>query len=110
MVDRGDGLKGCIKLVDEYLGSLIEELIDRYYSDQIDKEFAYDDVLFYITVKLLEDKNSRSKRVFARKLRKLARDKSIGKLLLSYLISKYIEERGEQLELLDEADDYLEEY
>jgi len=110
MAYREAGLKDCVKLVDEYLGSLIEELIDRYYSDQIDKEFAYDDILLYITVKLLGREDPRSSKAFAKKLRKLARDKSIGKLLLSYLISKYIEERGEQLELLDETDDYLGEY
>jgi len=107
MAYRGEGFKDCVKLVDVYLGSLIDELIDRYYKDQIDKEFAYDDVLFYITLKLLEDGDLKSRKEFARKLRRLARDKSIGKLLLSYLISRYIEENGTQLELLDEADDYL---
>jgi hypothetical protein len=99
------------ELVDEHLGTLIEEVIDRYYADKIDKEFEYEEILQYIANQLIGeefDNNDLEEKLMSI-LRKLVRRKSIGKLVISYLISKYIEERDTDTysDLIDEDEDYM---
>jgi len=92
-------------LVEEHLGNIIEEIIEKYYEDQIDKEFEYEEILKFITAELMGTNNvDYDEAEFTKTLRKLARKKSVGRLVISYLIAKYIEERDKFLE----EEDFLE--
>ena len=86
-------------LVEEHLGNIIEEIIDKYYGDRIDKELEYEEILRFITTELMgTDEEDYDETEFTKILRKLAHKRSIGKLVVSYLISKYIENRDRVFE------------
>lgn len=92
-----------IDLVDEYFGNLIEEIVMKYYKDSIDLEIEYENILLYIVDKLTEGKEEYGDPVKFRELmRKLGHKRGVSKLLVSYLISKYIEEENEENNIVDE--------
>ena len=84
-------------VAEEYLGDMIEELVEKYYSDQIDLSEEYPDLLSFITLKLINKSLNGSEDVgrFRRVLAKLSRRKDIAKIVVSYLISEYIRSRDE---------------
>jgi len=89
-----------VDLVEEYLGDLIEEVVYKYYSDKIDLELEYELLLSYIVQNLTDDEKYGDVNNFRELLRKLGRRKGVAKLVISYLVSQYIEdnysnERGE---------------
>jgi len=79
-------------LVEEHLGDLIEEVVEKYYSDYIDLEMEYENVLRYITQTLAgEHGEYEDPDRFRDMLKKMVKRKNVGKLIISYLVSKYIE-------------------
>lgn len=85
-----------LDLVEQHLGDLIDEVIDEYYADKIDIEAEYEDLLRYITEKLAgKNRDFENIDKFEKLLYKLIRRKSIGKLIISYLVAKYIESASE---------------
>lgn len=86
-------------LVEESLGELIEEIIEKYYEDKIDKEYEYERIIQYVTEKIAEDSDPlRNSAKIVSTIRLLSRKKSIGRLVISYLIAKYIEERDQYMD------------
>ncbi len=87
-----------IDLTDQYLGELIEEVIERYYPDIIEI-VDFEDLLEYITLKIMNgNKRLNNYEEYQKLLRRLLRNKQIAKTLISYLISKYLEENIDQSE------------
>ncbi len=81
-----------VDLTDQYLGELIEEVIEKYYPELMEI-VDFDEILEYITVKIINgDKRYDDYDAYKKLLRKLSRNKQIAKTLISYLISKYIDE------------------
>jgi len=91
-------------LVDEHLGSIIEEVVDKYYSDFIDIELEYMDILIFITLELLNGVEEEDEKHFRQILKTLSRKRGIGKLVISYLVSRYIESRESSLPLYGDND------
>jgi len=81
-----------VDLVEEYLGDLIEEIVYKYYSDKIDLELEYELLLSYIVQNLTDDEKYGDVDNFRELLRKLGRRKGVAKLVISYLVSQYIED------------------
>lgn len=81
-----------IDVLDEYFGELIEEIVLRYYEDKIDIDEEYIDVLEYIADKFV-NKSKSSSNSFEKKIIKLSNNPSLAKVIISYLVSRYIEER-----------------
>lgn len=79
-------------MVDRYLGSEIEELVFKYYESSIDIDEEYEDLISYITdyllTKLNYDYNS-----FRKTIGYLKKHPSLGRLLVSYIVSNYIDDR-----------------
>lgn len=103
-------LNKLVKLVDHHLGSLIEEIAEKYYGKDIDLELEYDDVLKFITEKLLGDSFEYSEEEFRETLREIIGESSISKLLISYLLSKYIEESIREESYSDYDNDDIDEF
>ncbi len=82
-----------VDLVEEYLGDMIESIVYKYYSDKIDLEIEYESLLSFIVDQLVGDNRDYYEDIdrFRDFLKKLGRRKSISKLVISYLISRYIE-------------------
>jgi len=87
-------LDTLMDMTDELLGDMIEEIIEEYYEDKVDIESEYEDILNFI-VKRLARKAGKKNRTekYLKILEKLRKRSSVAKLILSYLISEYIEER-----------------
>ncbi len=86
-------LEYLVDLAEQYLGDIIEEVIEKYYSDKIDLSERYVDVLEFITEKIIDDSlnGDENPERFKKIVRKLAARPYIAKMLISYLISEYIE-------------------
>jgi len=99
-----------VELVDHHLGSLIEEIVERYYKNSIDLEIEYDHILRFIVEKLVENNSSYSEEDFKRVLREVVRESGVCKLVVSYLISEYIDEnfKKDNYSLDEFDDDYFE--
>ncbi len=82
-----------IGLTDEYLGEIIDEILEQYYSDQ-ELAIDYEELLEYITNELV-GKNGITENYerYYRLLKKLVKHRSIAKTLVSYLIYKYLNGR-----------------
>lgn len=80
------------RLIDHHLGSFIEEVAEKYYRKEIDLEIEYEDLLRFITKRLLEDPVEYSEEEFKKVLRELTSETSVCKLIISYLLSEYIRE------------------
>ncbi len=81
-------------LTEQYLGDLIEEVIEEYYSDKVDISAEYEDILEYIIDTLIDENlnGDYDPARFEKLLRTFLRHKNLARIVLSYLISKYIEE------------------
>ncbi|WP_440059860.1 hypothetical protein ACSU1N_01470 [Thermogladius sp. 4427co] len=87
-------LDAFLDMTDEMLGDIIEEVIEEYYEDKIDIEAEYEDILNYIVKRLIKKTRGKSDaEKYLKILRNLRRRASIAKLVISYLVSQYIEER-----------------
>lgn len=86
-----------IDIVNDHLGELIEEVVTRYYEDKVDVEEEYIDILEFITERLMSSKSGSSDD-FKKTVLKLSRRRSLAKVIISYLVSKYIEEKMKLLE------------
>lgn len=85
-------LNKLVKLVDHHLGSLIEEIAEKYYRKDIELDLEYEDVLKFITEKLLADSISYDEEEFRKTLREIVGETSVSKLIISFLLAEYIEE------------------
>lgn len=94
-------IKRLVDLVDEHLGLVIEELAERYYSSDVDvdDEHEYEHLLKFIAMELLGDASESSEIELRKIIRELEADSSITKLVISYLISRYIERKSNRLEI-----------
>ncbi|ABN70356.1 hypothetical protein Smar_1264 [Staphylothermus marinus F1] len=83
-----------VDLTEQYLGDLIEEVVEQYYEDKIDIATEYEAILEYIIEKFVKEslRGEYDPEKFEKLLRRLSRNKGIGKLVVSYLVSRYIEE------------------
>lgn len=81
-----------MNLTDEFLGDIIDEVLEKYYSDtrlMID----YEELLEYITMEIVEkNENADDYETFHKLVKKLARQRSLARVFVSYLISKYLEQ------------------
>ncbi|MEM0355834.1 MAG: hypothetical protein QW716_04100 [Desulfurococcaceae archaeon] len=82
-----------IDLVNNYLGELIEEVVTQYYEDKIDVDEEYIDILEFVTEKLMKN-SSGSLNDFKKIIVKLSSKPSLARVIISYLVSKYFEERN----------------
>ncbi len=86
-----------INITDVYLGDLIEDIVMKHYED-IDLSDEYGELLEYISMNLLEGffgTRDADPIKYERTLRRIVnnKDKAILTNVISYLISKYIEDR-----------------
>lgn len=83
-----------VDLTEQYLGDLIEEVVEQYYEDKIDIATEYEVILEYIIEKFIKESlhGDSNPEKFEKLLRRLSRNKGISKLVLSYLISRYLDE------------------
>ncbi|MEM0377869.1 MAG: hypothetical protein QXP68_02480 [Thermosphaera sp.] len=88
--------ESIVEMVDEVIGDILEELLERYYGDSLESEEDYEELLITIV-------NSVKKEVFKgrgdvsdiREFLLRLRDKpQIAKLILSYIIGNYLEKSG----------------
>lgn len=84
-------------VLDEYLGELIEEIVIRYYEDKIDVDEEYLDILEFIADRLMNSESG-SSTGFEKKVSRLSRNPSLARVIVSYLVSKYVEEREGSVE------------
>ncbi len=84
-------------LTEEYLGDLIEEVVVNYYDDRIDIASEYEDLLEYVINRIIKDSlhGEYDPERFEKVVKKMARMRSVGKLIISYLVSEYISEYGD---------------
>jgi len=89
-------LEYLVDLAEQYLGDIIEEVVEKYYSDKIDLSERYVDILEYITEKIIDDslKGDENPEKFKKIVRKLSARPYVAKMLISYLVSEYIENYG----------------
>ncbi len=85
-----------IDITDAYIGSIIERVVTKFYIDEIDLEMEYGELLAYISKRLIEGKYRRrpSPEEYERFLNRLSRSRAIAFNVISYLVSRYLEERG----------------
>ncbi len=86
-----------IDITDAYIGSVIESVVEKFYLNEIDLETEYGDLLAYIARRLIEGKYHKRKpspAEYERFLTRLARSRGIVFNVVSFLVSRYLEERG----------------
>jgi hypothetical protein len=93
-------------LTEEYLGDLIEEVVTEYYDDKIDIASEYEDLLEYVINRIVKDSlhGEYDPEKFEKIVKKMARMKGIGRLIISYLVSEYISEYND-IDTLDSLED-----
>lgn len=98
-LDESMILEYLTDIAEEYLGDMIEELVERYYSDKIDLAEEYPELLGFITLKLVNKSlnGDEDPDKFRKVIGRLSRRKSLAKAVISYLISEYISERDDDL-------------
>ncbi|MEZ0394366.1 MAG: hypothetical protein ABWK00_04920 [Desulfurococcaceae archaeon] len=82
------------QLIDMYLGEAIEEVVGRYYEDQVDLEADYEDLVEFMASEIVKGLGEADPSYYEAELRKLRRAPGVSKALVSYLVSKYIDARG----------------
>jgi oligoribonuclease NrnB/cAMP/cGMP phosphodiesterase (DHH superfamily) len=75
-----------VDIIDEAIGDILEELLEKYYGDNLESEEDYDELIYNIV-------NSIKKEVFKGKA-DVAEIRHIAKLVLSYIIGNYFEKTG----------------
>jgi AcrR family transcriptional regulator len=81
-----------VSMTEEYLGEIIEDVLDTYYADYSD-EIDYDRLLEYIASKIIEGySRARNYEEYDKLMRYLSQRKSLAATLVSYLVSRFIEE------------------
>jgi len=97
-LDESMILEYLTDMAEEYLGDIIEELVEKYYSDKIDLAEEYPDLLEFITLRLVNESlnGDEDPDKFRKVIGRLSRRKSLAKAVISYLISEYITERDEE--------------
>jgi len=80
--------------VESVVGDIVNEIIDKYYSDKVETDVEYERILYSIARQIKQE-------VFANKatindvinyLAKLRNKRSVAKLVLSYMIARALEE------------------
>ncbi|WP_448577762.1 hypothetical protein [Thermosphaera sp.] len=93
---NSDAEETIVDVVDEVIGDILEELLEKYYGDNLESEEDYDELVYNIV-------NSIRREVFKGKadiadirsfLYSLREKPHIAKLLLSYMIGNYLEKAG----------------
>jgi len=86
-----------LEAIEEKLGDVIEDLIDRYYSDKIDLELEFEDILDFIASELGSGSDLEYSGEVIKEVKKLSRNRHVAELVISYLLSKYIEQRSSRI-------------
>lgn len=82
-------------IVEKYLGGEVEELVFKYYDSSINIDKEYENLISYLTdyflSKLNYDYNG-----FRKVMNYIKKHESLGRLLISYVVSNYIDDRDKQ--------------
>ncbi len=85
-----------IELTEEFLGEIIDEVLEKYYTDT-ELGFDYDELIEYITRELAFKNNAAGDYdKYYRMMKKLARHRPIAETLIGYLIYRFMEENKEE--------------
>lgn len=91
---RAQYRRKLIDSVESVVGDLVNDIIDRYYGDRVESEYDYEKILYYIARHIKQEvfSNKASFDEVVEYLSKLRTKGSLAKLVLSYMISKALEE------------------
>ncbi|MEM4717381.1 MAG: hypothetical protein QXE81_01300 [Desulfurococcaceae archaeon] len=91
---RAQYRRKLIDSVENTIGDIVNELIDKYYGDKVESEYDYEKILYNIAhiVKYEVFNNKATLDEVITYLSSIKSKKSIGKLVLSYMISRALEE------------------
>jgi len=92
-----------LEAIEEKLGDVIEEVIDKYYSDKIDVELEFEDILSFIASELGSEEELEYSDGVIKEIKKLSRTRYVAELVVSYLLSKYIEQRSSRINDYDDS-------
>lgn len=83
-----------IDSVENVIGDLINDLIDKYYGDLVETDHEYEKILYYIAHQIKREvfNNKATLNDVINYLTELRSKKSVAKLVLSYMISRALEE------------------
>ncbi|MEM0004010.1 MAG: hypothetical protein QXE10_04800 [Desulfurococcaceae archaeon] len=83
-----------IDSIENTIGDIVNELIDKYYGDRIETEYDYEKILYSIAHQVKQEvfDNKAALNDVIEYLNKLRNKKSIAKLIISYMISRALEE------------------
>ncbi|MEM0002126.1 MAG: hypothetical protein QXS24_02350 [Desulfurococcaceae archaeon] len=91
---RAQYRRKLIDIVENTIGDIVSELIDKYYGDSIESDYDYERILYSIAHQVKQEifNNKATLNDVVDYLSKLRSKKSIAKLIVSYMISRALEE------------------
>ncbi|MGB9826980.1 MAG: hypothetical protein ACPLSM_00485 [Thermosphaera sp.] len=91
-----DAEESVVDVVDEAIGDILEELLEKYYGDNLESEEDYDELVYNIVSSIRKEvfKGKADVAEIREFLYKLREKPQIAKLVLSYIIGNYFEKAG----------------
>lgn len=85
-----------IDSVENVIGDLVYDIIDKYYGDRVESEYDYEKILYSIARYIKQEvfNNKATLNDIIEYLDRLKAKRNLARLVLSYMISRAVEESG----------------